>query len=147
MSNPVVKNRKASFEFELLEKFVAGIALTGTEVKSVRAGNANLKDAYCFFKQGELFVKNMHISEYTYGNIYNHEPKRDRKLLMKKRELNKIHDKVKSKGLTLIPVKLFFSSTGYAKLEIALARGKKLHDKRASLKEKDLKREMNREIS
>jgi SsrA-binding protein len=144
MSTTVIKNKKATFEFELLEKVVAGIVLTGTEIKSIRAGTANLKESYCYFKKGELYIKNMHIAEYKHGNIYNHDPYRERKLLLKKRELKKLHNKVKTRGLTIVPVKLFIASSGYAKIEVALAKGKKVYDKRASLKEKELKREVDR---
>lgn len=139
-----IVNRKATFEFELIDKYTAGIMLTGTEIKSVRAGKVNMSDAFCAFKGDELFVRNMHISEYEQGNIYNHEPKRERKLLLQKRELRKLHGKVKEKGLTIIPVRMYISDRGLAKLEIALAKGKKIHDKRDSIKQKDLKRDMER---
>lgn len=141
-NNPVFKHRKAHFEFELHDRYVAGMVLTGTEIKAIREGRANLKDSFCYFHKGELYVKNMHISEYTHGNIENHEPKRDRKLLMKKSELNKLHDKVKAKGFTIVPTKLFIGKSGYAKLEVALARGKQVHDKRRALKEKELKKDI-----
>lgn len=137
-----IKNKKAGFEFQLLESYTAGIQLTGTEIKSIRAGKANLSDSYCIFENEELWVKNMHISEYKEGSYNNVEPKRQRKLLLTKKELNKLHQKVKMKGLTIIPVKLFINERGYAKLEIALARGKKFHDKREDLKLKDARREM-----
>ena len=139
---PAIKNKKATFDFELLEKFVAGIQLTGTEIKSIRAGKANLSDAYCIFENAELWVKNMHVSEYKEGSYNNVEPKRQRKLLLTKKELHKLNQKVKVKGLTIIPVKLFLNERGYAKLEIALARGKKFHDKRQDLKLKEARREM-----
>lgn len=145
MSQLNIKNRKASFEYELLIRYEAGIRLTGTEIKSIRAGKASISEAYCTFINDELFVRNMHIAEYEQGNIYNHEPKRDRKLLLKRTELNKLKSKLKDKGLTIIPLQMFLSKSGYAKMEIALARGKKLHDKRDSLKEKDLKRQMDRD--
>ena len=141
-NNPVIKHRKASFEFDLQDRYVAGIVLAGTEIKSIREGRANLKDSYCYFHGEELYVKNMHITEYTHGNIYNHEPKRDRKLLLKKQELKKLNDKVKTKGFTIIPTKLFIGNSGYAKLEIALAKGKQVHDKRKTLKEKELKKDI-----
>ena len=141
---PVIKNRKATHEFEILERFTAGIQLAGTEIKSIRQSKVNFADSFCFFRDGELWLKNMHISEYELGNIYNHEPKRDRKLLLTKRELRKLEQKKKEKGLTVVPLKIFFQR-GYAKMEIGLARGKKLYDKRAALKEKDLKKEMARE--
>jgi SsrA-binding protein len=139
---PAIKNKKAGFEFHLIENYVAGIQLTGTEIKSIRAGKANLSDSYCVFENGELWVKNMHVSEYKEGSYNNVEPKRQRKLLLTKMELHKLNQKVKTKGLTIIPVKLFLNERGYAKLEIALARGKKFHDKREDLKLKDARREM-----
>ena len=137
-----IKNKKAGFEFQLLESYTAGIQLTGTEIKSIRAAKANLSDSYCIFENGELWVKNMHISEYKEGSYNNVEPKRQRKLLLTKKELHKLLQKVKVKGLTIIPVKLFINERGYAKLEIALARGKKFHDKRQDLKLKEARREM-----
>jgi SsrA-binding protein len=139
-----IVNKKATFEFEIIEKFTAGIVLTGTEIKSIRLGKVNITDAFCSFMDGELYARNLHISEYAWGNIYNHEPKRSRKLLLKKKELKKLLTKVKEKGLTIIALKIFMSGTGYAKMDIALAKGKKIHDKRESLKEKDVKREMSR---
>jgi SsrA-binding protein len=139
---PAIKNKKATFDFELLDKFVAGIQLTGTEIKSIRAGKTNLSDSYCIFENGELWVKNMHVSEYKEGSYNNVEPKRQRKLLLTKKEINKLSQKVKVKGLTIIPVKLFLNERGFAKLEIALARGKKYHDKREDLKLKEARREM-----
>jgi SsrA-binding protein len=139
-----IKNRKASHEFFLIERMVAGIQLTGTEIKSIRAGKANLSESYCAFHQMELFVKGMHISEYVQGTYNNHEPKRDRKLLLNKRELKKLSVKVKEKGFTLIPVSLFVNNRGLAKLEIALAKGKHTYDKRESLKQKDSQREIER---
>ncbi len=139
-----IKNKKAEFEFYLLDKFIAGIQLTGTEIKSIRAGKANITDAYCIFNHNELYVKNMHVSEYEYGTHYNHEPKRDRKLLLSKRELKKLQNKLKDQGLTIVPTSLFINEKGYAKLNIALAKGKKLHDKRDSLKLKEMVREKNR---
>jgi SsrA-binding protein len=139
-----IKNRKAWHDFEIIDKFVAGIVLTGTEIKSLRAGKASLVDSYCFFDAGELFVKGMHISEYDFGNIYNHFPKRDRKLLLTKRELKKLQKNVKEKGLTIVALKIFVAASSYAKLEIALARGKKEFDKRDDIKKKDSKRELDR---
>ncbi|MCX6229945.1 MAG: SsrA-binding protein SmpB [Bacteroidetes bacterium] len=139
-----IKNKKAAFEFFLLEKFTAGMQITGTEIKSLREGKANLTDAYCLFVGDELFIKNMHIAEYSFGSHYNHEPKRDRKLLLNKRELRKILTKTKEKGLTIIPTLLFINEKGLAKLEIAIAKGKKLYDKRETLKDKDTKREIDR---
>jgi SsrA-binding protein len=139
-----IRNRQASYEFELLDKYVAGLVLTGTEIKSIREGKANLQDGYCYFNNGELFVKGINITPYAQGTHYNHEAQRERKLLLKRAELKKLERKSEEKGLTLVPVRLFINERGYAKLEIALARGKKLHDKRESIKEKDIKREMNR---
>ena len=145
MANPVkIKNKKASFEYFLIEKFVAGIVLTGTEIKSIRGGKASINEAYCAFSGDELFVRNMHIAEYDYGTYNNHDPKRERKLLLTKRELRKLKSKLNEKGLTLIPTFLFINEKGLAKLEIALGKGKKLHDKRETLKQKDTKREMER---
>lgn len=142
--NVHIKNKKAGFEYYLLERFVAGIVLTGTEIKSIRDGKANLVDSYCAVWNDELYVKNMHISEYTYGNLNNHEPKRERKLLVNKRELKKIISKSKDVGITIIPTLLFINEKGLAKLEIAIAKGKKLYDKRETLKGKDVQREIER---
>ena len=139
-----IKNKKARFEYQLLTKYVAGMVLTGTEIKSIRMGKANLQDAYCTFKDQELFVRNLHISPYEMAGNTNHEPKRERKLLLKKRELHKIRSKTVEKGMSLIPTGLFFNDRGFAKLEIALAQGKKLYDRREDIKVKDLKREMDR---
>ena len=143
-NNLNIKNRRASFEYSLLMELTAGIQLTGTEIKSVRAGKANITDAFCAFVKDELFVRNMHIDEYEQGNIYNHSPKRDRKLLLQRTELNKLRTKMKDKGLTIVPLHMFLSESGFAKLEIALAKGKKLYDKRESMKDKDVKRDMAR---
>jgi len=139
-----IKNKKASYEYFLTDEFTAGIVLTGTEIKSLRDGKANLTDAYCAFTGEELYVKNLHISEYTYGTYANHEPKRDRKLLLSKRELRKLLVKTREKGLTIIPVLLFINDKGLAKLIIAIAKGKKNYDKRESLKTKDTRRELDR---
>jgi len=139
-----IKNKKAHFEYFLLEKFIAGIQLTGTEIKSIREGKVNLTDAYCMFVDNELFVKGMHITEYTFGTYNNHEPKRDRKLLMTKRELKKLNLKLKDQGITIVPTLLFINEKGLAKLEIAVAKGKKLYDKRETLKDKDTQREIER---
>ena len=137
-----IKNKRASHEYFLVQEFTAGIQLTGTEIKSIRDGKANLADAYCTFTGTELFVRNMHIAEYSYGTHYNHEAKRDRKLLLTKKELKKLAIKVKERGFTIIPVLLFINDNGIAKLNIALARGKHAYDKRESLKQKDMMREM-----
>lgn len=145
-NNIKIKNKRVSWEYHLAEKFVAGIVLTGTEIKSIRGGKASLADSYCYFENGELFVRGMHIAEYVYGTYNNHIAKRDRKLLLTARELRKLHTKVREKGMTLVPVTLFINDRGLAKLEIALARGKHYYDKRESLKEKDSKREMDRHL-
>lgn len=139
-----IRNKKASFEFFLLEEFTAGMQLTGTEIKSLRAGKASVSDAYCSFSGNELFVRNLHIAEYTMGSYNNHEPKRDRKLLLNRKELKKILAKINEKGLTVIPVLLFIDEKGLAKLKIAVAKGKKLYDKRETLKHKDQQREIDR---
>jgi len=141
-----IKNKRISWEYFLVEKIVAGIVLTGTEIKSIRQGKANLADSFCVFDGGELFVRGMHIAEYTYGTYNNHITKRDRKLLLTARELKKLHIKVKEKGMTIVPVVLFINEKGLAKLEIALAKGKHFYDKRESLKEKDSKREIDRHL-
>lgn len=141
-----IKNRRASFDYSFIEKFIAGIVLVGTEIKSIRQGKASLVDSYCYFKNDELFIKNLNIAIYTEGNIYNHEPTRERKLLLKKIELHKLKKKLTDKGLTIIPISLFTSDSGYAKIEIALAKGKKQFDKREDLKTKDLNREFNRKF-
>lgn len=143
-SNIVIKNKKAFFEYEIIERFVAGIQLVGTEIKSIRNGKASLGESYCQFIFGEMYVKSMHISEYDFGNINNHVAKRDRKLLLQKKELQKLEKKLKESGLTIVPLKLFVTDKGLAKLEIALAKGKKMHDKRESLKQKDAKRDIDR---
>ena len=137
-------NKKAKFEYQFLQEFEAGIMLVGTEVKSLRAGNGNLKDAYCHFKDGALLLKSMYIGEYTHGNINNHETRRDRKLLLKKPELRKLNRGVKEKGHTIVPYKVYFSERGFVKVQIVLAQGKKSYDKRSSIKDKDLKRDADR---
>ena len=143
-SSVEIKNKRASFEYEFVESFTAGIVLCGTEIKSIRGGKASLVDSYCYFIGTELFVKNMHIAEYWWGSFNKHDPKRERKLLLTKRELRKLARASKAKGMTIVPTRLFIAENGYAKLNIALARGKKEYDKRESIKEKDLKREMER---
>lgn len=135
-----IKNRRASFDYEFIETYTAGIVLTGTEIKSIRAGKASLVESYCYFNGGELYVKNMHIAEYWWGSWGKHDPRRDRKLLLNRKELSKLQRSVKEKGLTIVAVKLYIAENGYAKLLIALARGKKIYDKRESIKEKDLRR-------
>lgn len=145
-NNVHVKNRKARFEYHLLDCYVAGIQLQGTEIKSVRQGKVSLQESYCFMRKRELFVKNLHISEYKQGNIYNHEPKRLRKLLLKKKELKKIEDGVKTKGMTVIPSRLFISKSGFAKLEVCLAKGKKIYDKRETIKKRQDKKDVKRQL-
>ena len=142
-----IKNRKASFEYQFIATFVAGISLLGTEIKSIRDNKANISDAHCVFIDNELYVKSLHIAEYPNGGYINHEPKRDRKLLLNRQELNKMLGKVKEKGNSIIPIRLFINEKGKAKLEIALAKGKKIYDKRESIKEKDQKRDIAREQS
>jgi SsrA-binding protein len=139
-----IKNKKASFEFEFIDTYVAGLMLKGTEIKSIREGKVSLTEAYCVFYEEELFIRQMHISPYSMAASYNHDAVRDRKLLLKKKELEKLQTKSQEKGLAIIPVRIFINDRGKAKLEIALARGKKLHDKRQDLKEKDAKRELQR---
>ena len=132
-----IRNRRAGFDYEFLENYTAGIVLYGTEIKSIRAGKASLVDTYCIFINGELYVKNMHIAEYFWASYNRKDPKRDRKLLLNRKELNKLERSVKEKGLTIVPTRLFVSDNGYAKLNIALAKGKKEYDKRESIKDKD----------
>lgn len=139
-----IVNRRASFEYHFLELFEAGLVLTGTEIKSIRKGNVNLRDAYCLFEGGGLVVKSMFIGEYAHGNQFNHEPRRTRKLLLKKSELRKLDKKVKERGFTIVAVRLYVNERSLAKLEIALAQGKKAFDKRESIKERDAKRELER---
>ena len=139
-----ISNRKARFEYEILEVFTAGLQLQGTEIKSLRGGNANLAEAYCYVKEGEVWVTGMYIAEYSHGSYLNHEPKRLRKLLLNKKEINSIDSALQDVGITIVPLKLYINAKGWAKIEIALARGKKLHDKRHDLKQKDDKRQMDR---
>jgi len=143
-NNINIKNKKAFFEFEIIESFTAGIQLQGTEIKSIREGKAGLVDSYCQFFGGELYVKNMHIAEYFFGNLQNHEAKRERKLLLNKKELHKLDRKVRETGLTIVPLRLFLNEKGFAKMDIGLAKGKKIYDKRESLKESDSKRDIDR---
>jgi SsrA-binding protein len=142
-NNINIRNRQAGFEYELIDKYVAGMVLMGTEIKSIREGKVNLEDGYCYLNNGELFVKGINITPYAQGTHYNHEGMRERKLLLKKSELKKLENKV-DKGLTLVPTRLFINDRGLAKLEFALAKGKKLHDKRNNIKERDAKRELDR---
>ena len=139
-----IKNKKASFDYEYVETFVAGIVLTGTEIKSIRLGKASLVDTYCTFVRNELWMKNMNISEYSYGSYNNHVARRDRKLLLNRKELDKIERLSLTTGLTIIPTKLFLNEKGFAKVVIAVAKGKKAFDKRQTLRERDDKRDMDR---
>ena len=139
-----IRNRQANFEYEILDKYVAGIVLTGTEIKSIREGKVNLQDGYCYINNGEVFVKGVNITPYAQGTHYNHEATRERKLLLKRSEIKKLEGKVEEKGLTLVPLRLFINDRGLAKLEIALGKGKKLHDKRESIREREAKRELSR---
>ena len=139
-----IKNKRASFDYELTETFTAGIVLTGTEIKSIRLGKASLVDTYCYFVKNELWVKNMYIAEYFYGSYNNHTARRDRKLLLSKKELRKLERSIKDTGFTIVPVRMFLNEKGLAKIVIALAKGKKQYDKRQSLREKDDRRDMDR---
>ena len=141
-----IKNKKAFFEYEILDKYVCGIQLHGTEVKSIRESKASIKEGYCYIDNGEVFIKGMNVTEYSHGGYVNHEPLRIRKLLLNRKEINKIEKKLKDKGITLVPLSLFLTEKGYIKLEIALAKGKKLFDKRDSLKDKDVKRDIDRAL-
>lgn len=140
-----IKNKKARFEYELLEEYTAGIVLTGTEIKSIRNSKASIAESFCEFNErGELFTVNMHIEEYAFGTRYNHRPKAQRKLLLNKKELKKLHREVQNTGLTIVPIRLFITDKGFAKLRIALAKGKKLYDKRETIKDRDNKRDLDR---
>ena len=140
-----IKNRKARFNYELLDKYTAGIVLTGTEIKSIRNGKASIAESFCEFNEkGELFVINMNVEEYAFGNHYNHRPKAERKLLLNKRELKSLHKDVQIKGLSIIPLRLFINDRGFAKMEIALGKGKKLYDKRDTIRDRDNKRNLDR---
>ena len=144
-NNPInIKNKKAKFEYHILDKYTAGIQLGGTEIKSIRLGKASIQEAYCVVEDGEVFIRNMHSREYENASFYQHKPKADRKLLLNKQEIKKLEKKMNTKGFTIVPLRLFINQKGLAKLDIALAQGKKLHDKRQDLKEKDDKRAMDR---
>jgi len=143
---PEIINRKATYQYQFVDIYEAGIVLNGTEIKSIRKGHVNLNDAYCYFKRGELYLRSMYVKEYEHGNIYNHEPRRARKLLLHRRQLKKLEKKVKEKGFTIVPHKLYFNDRGIVKIEIALAQGKKSYDKRKSIKEKDVKRDLDRQM-
>ncbi|MBP6625128.1 MAG: SsrA-binding protein SmpB [Chitinophagaceae bacterium] len=141
-----ISNRSATFHFAIEQKFSAGMVLLGTEIKSLRQGKASFNDSYCLLHEGELWIKSLHIAEYTHGTAHNHEPIRDRKLLLTRKEIKKLETKTKEKGFTIIPLRIFLSESGYAKIDIALARGKKVHDKRDSIKAKDAERQLKREM-
>jgi SsrA-binding protein len=145
-ANVVIKNRKASFDYFFVSRYTAGIVLTGTEIKSIRQSKASLVDTYCYIHNHELWVKNMYVAEYFYGSFNNHNSRRDRKLLLTSKELAKLEQQLKNPGFTIVPVELHINEKGLAKLDIALARGKKLYDKRATLKDKDDRREMERAL-
>ena len=141
----VIKNKKAYFQYEILEKFMAGVVLTGTEIKSLRDSKASIAESFCEFnEQSELFVINMQIDEYSHGTHYNHKPKAERKLLLNRRELKKLHKEVKNSGLTIVPLNLFINDRGLAKINVALAKGKKLYDKRETIKDRDNKKNLDR---
>lgn len=144
MSTVNIQNKKARFEYELIDKYEAGIKLTGPEIKSIRAGKASIAEAYCFLKAGEVWIKGMHISPYEPASFNNESPIKDRKLLLNRKEIEKLEKAMKNKGLTIVPLKVFIADSGYAKVNIALAKGKKLHDKRHDLKDKQDKRAMDR---
>jgi len=143
-TNIIIKNKRASFDYELMDFFTAGIVLTGTEIKSIRLGKASITDSYCILVEGELWAKGVQISEYFFGSYSNHVPRRDRKLLLTKRELRKLTRLTKETGFTIVPTKMFINEKGLAKLDIAVAKGKKTYDKRETLREQDDKREMDR---
>ncbi len=144
MKSVEIKNKRAKFDYEWLDTYTAGLQLLGTEVKSIRMGKASIAEAYCYMSDGELFIKGMNVTEWSHGNIFNHDPIRERKLLLSKRELDKIDKSLKDQGITIVPTKLFISEKGWIKLNIAVAKGKKNYDKRQSLKEKDAKRDLAR---
>ena len=139
-----IRNRSAYHEYFIEDKYDAGLVLTGTEVKSLRDGRASFNDSYCYFHRGELWIKSLHIAEYSHGTVYNHDPVRERKLLLQRRELKKLEAKMKEKGYTIVPLRIFFNGKGLAKLEIGLGKGKKLYDKRETIKQRDTEREMKR---
>jgi SsrA-binding protein len=139
-----IRNRQAYYEFFIEDKYEAGMVLTGTEVKSIRAGRASFNDSYCLINQGELWIKSLHIAEYSHGTSNNHEPLRERKLLLNKKEISKIESKIKEKGITVVPLRIFFSEKGLVKIELGLGKGKKLYDKRETIKQRDTQREMKK---
>lgn len=140
----IIRNKKAGYEYFLLDQYVCGIMLVGTEIKSIREGKVSLVESFCSFTGNELFLNNCHIDEYKYGNNFNHEPRRSRKLLLNKKELKKLKKKTQEKGLTIVPVNMFINKQGFCKVTISLAKGKKLYDKKNSIKEKDIKRDLDR---
>lgn len=141
-----LKNRSAYFEYAIEDKFIAGLVLTGTEIKSIRGSRVSFNDSFCYFSKGELYVKSLHIAEYSHGTSSNHDPLRERKLLLTKRELRKMENKMKERGYTIVPLRMFLSEKGLAKLEIGMGKGKKLHDKRESIKQRENDREMRRYV-
>ncbi len=141
-----IRNRQAYYDYFIEDKYDAGIVLTGTEVKSLRAGRASFNDSYCYFHRGEMWIKSLHIAEYSHGTSNNHDPLRERKLLLNKKELRKIESKIKEKGITVVPLRIFFSEKGLAKIEVGLGKGKKSYDKRETIKQRDTQREMKKFI-
>ncbi|MEO6135955.1 MAG: SsrA-binding protein [Ginsengibacter sp.] len=139
-----ISNRKAYYEYNIETKYIAGLVLSGTEIKSLRMGKASFNDSYCIFFKGELFVKSLHISEYNFGTIYNHPPMQERKLLLHKKELRKLENKIKEKGFTIVPLKIFINEKGFAKMEIGLGKGKKIYDKRETIKSRESERDVKR---
>jgi SsrA-binding protein len=139
-----ISNRKAYYEYHIESKYTAGLVLTGTEIKSLREGKASFNDSHCIFEKGELFVRSLHISEYHFGSHYNHEPMQERKLLLHKKELRKLQNNIKEKGYTIIPLKIFIAENGFAKMEIGLGKGKKIYDKRETIKDRETDREVKR---
>lgn len=140
-----ISNRKAYYEYNIETKYIAGLVLSGTEIKSLRMGKASFNDSYCIFFKGELFVKSLHISEYNFGTIYNHPPMQERKLLLHKKELRKLENKIKEKGFTIVPLKIFINDKGFAKMEIGLGKGKKIYDKRETIKSRESERDVKRQ--
>jgi SsrA-binding protein len=145
-TRPTIQNRAASHEYQFIERFTAGIVLTGSEVKSIREGKVQVQDAYCFLVKGELYIRNLHITPYSHGGYANHTTDRERKLLLNRRELAKIEKALKENGTTVVPIKLFFNDRNLCKLELAVAKGKKLYDKRDTIKEREVKRELDRRL-
>ena len=141
-----IRNRSAFHDYSIEDKYDAGMVLTGTEVKSLRDGRASFNDSYCYFNKGELWIKSLHIAEYSHGTVNNHDPLRERKLLLQRKELRKMEAKIKEKGFTIVPLRIFFNEKGLVKMEIGLGKGKKHYDKRESIKQRDTEREMKRYI-